>query len=50
MSHAVAVDSHLRDRAYIHGGSGIKVGDENYCDLWQLDLNTYTFTKITQNL
>ena len=46
MSHALALDSDFNDRAFIYGGSGVKIGQENLGDLWELNLKTYEFTEI----
>jgi hypothetical protein len=37
MSPAHCIDNDLQ-KLFIHGGTGLNIGNENLSDLWQLDL------------
>ena len=49
MSSAICADQEFKDRAFVHGGSGANVGQENYDDLWEFNFCTLRFTQINQN-
>lgn len=49
MSSAICIDSEFGDRAFIHGGSGANVGQENYDDLWEFNFGTMRFAQIFQS-
>ena len=46
MSHACCIDELFLDRMYIHGGTGVNVGNQNFDDLWSFEFKTRKFSKI----